>query len=87
MLSLSVYLSDRRFYLSRDISRFERDSGCGKSLNKQVFFFPLTRNSRQKGKWGSFKECNISRHKVTSKSGTITPIPFLNMGISHKDTL
>ena len=48
---------------------------------------PLTRNSRRKGKLGSLKECNINRHKVTSKSGTITLIPFLNMRISHKDTL
>ena len=48
---------------------------------------PLTRNRRRKGKGGSLKECNISRHKVTSKNGTITPILFLNMRITHKDTL
>ena len=89
MLASSVDLSDRRFYLSRgrDRSRFGRGNGLGKSINKQVFFLPLTHNNRRKGKWGSLKECNISRHKVMSKSGTITPISFLNTRISHKDTL
>ena len=87
MLELSVDLSVRRFYLNRDKSRFGRDNGRGKSINKQVFFLPLTRNNRHKGTWGSLKECNISRHKVTLKSGTITPIPFSHMRISHKDAL
>ena len=48
--------------------------------------YTLTSNMRRKGTRGSLKEYNISRHKVTSKSATITHIPFLNMKISHKDT-
>ena len=36
---------------------------------------------------GSLKECNISRHRLTLKSGTIIPIPLLNSRVTKEGTL
>ena len=47
----------------------------------------LISNKKRKGKWGSLKECNISRHEVTSKSGTVTHIPLLNSRVTKEDNL
>ena len=47
----------------------------------------LTNNKRRKRNFGSLKECNINRHKVTSKSEIVIPIPLMNSRVTKEDTL
>lgn len=52
-------------------------------LDEQIIVLPPSSKSRRKGKYGSLKECDISKQKVLAKSRTIT-FDFLNTRITQK---